>query len=502
MFFKTLSGRLLGLTIIFVMLAEVTIFVPSIARFRLEFLESRLERAQIAALSLLAAADYMVDDALESELLKTAGVLNVVLKRNAVRELVLSSPMPSEIERTYDLQHVDPLTSVRDAFVDLFGEPDAVIRVVGVPVEKAGELIEITMPRRPLQEAMIEYAFRILLLATFISLVTSILLYFALQRFVVAPIRRVIDNMKGYAAAPEDARLIINPSSSIMELREAEEALRSLQLELIAAFRQKARLAALGEAVAKIAHDLRNILTTAQLLADRLAESSDPAVRRIVPKLVGALQRAIALAEKTLSYGKAEEKAPELGAVALGDLVADVIESERLAAGAEAEGIEFQADIPADATLLADAEQLFRILFNLVHNAREAISAHGGEGRITISARETGDGWQIIVEDTGPGLPKRALENLFRPFAGGAKRGGTGLGLAIAHELVRGHGGRLELEETGPNGTRFVIFLPSKRADEPARASSDDNRPSPSGDQEPMTEAEPKIRHHERKSPS
>ncbi len=462
MFLKTLTGRLLALTIAFVMLAEVMIFVPSIARFRLEFLESRLERAQIAALSLLAASDYMVDDALENELLKTAGVLNVVLRRNAVRELVLSSPMPGEIERTYDLRKNDIITAIRGAFVDLFGDPDAVIRVVGVPVEEAGELIEITLPRRPLQEAMVEYGLRIMLLSAFISSVTAILLYFALHRFVVVPIRRVIDNMKDYASAPEDARRVITPASDILELREAEEALRSLQLELIAAFRQKARLAALGEAVAKIVHDLRNILTTAQLLADRLSRSSDPTVRRILPKLLAALQRAIDLAEKTLSYGKAEEQAPRLGEVLLGDVVADVIESERLAAGEAAEGIEFQADIPADAVLLADAEQLFRILFNLVHNAREAISAHGGTGRITIRAREGAEGWRITVEDTGPGLPKKALENLFRPFAGGARRGGTGLGLAIAHELVRGHGGRIALETTGPEGTRFVIILPRR----------------------------------------
>lgn len=92
---NTLSGRFLILTIIFVMLAEVLIFVPSIARFREDFLLSRLERAQIASLALL--ADDMIDPGLEEELLRNAGVFNVVLRRNEARQLMLSSPMPQPV---------------------------------------------------------------------------------------------------------------------------------------------------------------------------------------------------------------------------------------------------------------------------------------------------------------------------------------------------------------------------------------------------------------------
>jgi hypothetical protein len=92
-FFKTLSGRFLILTVIFVMLAEVLIFVPSIARFRADFMLTRLKQAQIAALTQLAAED-MVAPELEAELLANAEVYNVVLRRNEVRQLVLSSPIP------------------------------------------------------------------------------------------------------------------------------------------------------------------------------------------------------------------------------------------------------------------------------------------------------------------------------------------------------------------------------------------------------------------------
>ena len=83
--FNTLSGRFLILTIVFVMLAEVLIFVPSIARFRLDYLNTRIERAQIASLALL--ADDMLAPELEAELLQNAGVYNVVLLRNETRRV-------------------------------------------------------------------------------------------------------------------------------------------------------------------------------------------------------------------------------------------------------------------------------------------------------------------------------------------------------------------------------------------------------------------------------
>ena len=94
MFLKSLSGRFLLLTIIFVMLAEVLIFVPSVSRFRVDYLQTRLDRSQIASLALLASPNDMVTVELEAELLRNADVLNVALQRDSVRELMLSSPMP------------------------------------------------------------------------------------------------------------------------------------------------------------------------------------------------------------------------------------------------------------------------------------------------------------------------------------------------------------------------------------------------------------------------
>ncbi|MDX1781770.1 MAG: HAMP domain-containing sensor histidine kinase [Thalassovita sp.] len=453
---NTLSGRFLVLTIIFVMLAEVMIFVPSVARFREDYLLSRLERAQIASLALL--ADDMISPDLEEELLRNAEVFNVVLRRDEARQLILSAPMPQSIGATYDLRDAPAFILIRDAMARLFDPEIRVIRVIGDPVREAGLLIEITMETGGLREAMIDYGLRILLLSALISVVTAMLLFLAVRVFLVKPIKGVVQHMKAYAADPEDARRIIQPRSKLQELREAEEALATMQTQLTGALKQKQRLAQLGGAVAKVSHDLRNMLTSAQLFTDRIEMSEDPGVKRMAPKLVNSITRAVHLCESTLAFGKAEEPAPRLERIRLADLVSDVIDSERLSVGDH--DLSFAEDIPADFHLRADSEQLYRVIFNLVRNARQAIIRSGEPGEISVAAREDDGAWTILVSDTGPGLPAKAQEHLFTPFQGGVSKGGTGLGLAIAQELVRGHGGQLRLLETGNGGTVFEIRLP------------------------------------------
>lgn len=453
---KTLSGRFLFLTIIFVMLAEVLIFVPSIARFREDYLLSRLERAQIASLALL--ADEMIDEELEAELLRNAEVYNVVLRRDEVRQLMLSSPMPAPIDKTFDLRDRMATKLIMDAMTRLFNPEPEVIRVIGAPVREAGLLIEVTIWTKDLRAAMIDYGLNILLLSAVISIFTATLLFVVVRLILVKPIKGVVGYMQSYAAAPEDARRIIQPSAGVIELREAEEALQSLQTELTASLRQKERLAQLGGAVAKVSHDLRNILTSAQLFTDRIEMSEDPTVKRMAPKLVNSITRAVNLCESTLAYGKAEEPAPRLTHVSLSDLVEDVLASERLAVGDF--DLSLADNVPGDMMVRADSEQLYRVISNLVRNARQAILTAGRPAEIMVSAQEGVSAWSITVADTGPGLPPRAKEHLFQPFQGGARKGGTGLGLAISAELVRGHGGLLQLKKSDETGTTFEITLP------------------------------------------
>lgn len=467
MLFRSLSGRLLLLTILFVMVAEVAIFVPSVARFRESYLTERLERAQIASLALLATPDDMVSEALENELLNTAGVSSIVLRRDAARELILSRITPPAVDANFDLRDPGAMTLIHDALLCAIAPPGRTLRVIGYPTGGGGQMIEVTLDEDPLREAMLAYGLRVLWLSLAISALTAVMIVFSVQRFVVRPMTRVIDNMRAFRAAPEDAASVMRPSSGIREIAAAEQALAEMEIELRGALRQRARLAALGEAVAKISHDLRNVIATAQLFADRLAMSGDPSVRRVGPKLIRSLDRAESLCAATLDYGRAEEPAPELRSVSLRRLIEEV-RDEVFPDEEESAPARLRNDVPDGLCAMADPDHLHRILANLSRNARQALEAQGGGGIVLVRA-DIGDGAgrvAIEVVDDGPGLPAKAREHLFSAFKGGARRGGSGLGLAIAQELAHGLGGVLTLAATGPDGTCFRLDLPLAAAEE------------------------------------
>lgn len=459
--FRTLSGRFLGLTIVFVLVAEVLFFVPAMARFRVDYLQGRLELGQVAATALLAPQQQEVSRAFQEELFASAGVLNVVLRRDLVREMMVESPaVPDMVDETFYLDDASQVELMRDAMRVFFSSRDRIIRVVGGTTHGARGEIEVTLHEWPLREAMVDYGARILWISLLLSLATGTLLFLAVQRLIVRPIGRVVSSMTAYRDDPEDASRIITPTSGALELVEAETALHDLEVRLTAALKQKERLAGLGAAVAKVSHDLRNMLATAQLLADRIDASADPGVRRTAPKLVTSLARAISLCERTLAFGRAEELPPQPVVVALAPLVAEVLENERLSAPATG-CVRFAAEVPRGLKVRADQDQLFRVLSNLVRNAAQAIEASGVAGSVTVRAGEAGGRSEIRVVDTGPGLPQKARDNLFQPFRGGVRQGGSGLGLVIASEIIKGHGGTLALEETGSKGSVFRILLPA-----------------------------------------
>lgn len=454
--FNTLSGRFLVLTIVFVMLAEIFIFIPSISRFRVEFLSARIERAQIASLALL--ADDMLSPELEKELLENAAVFNVVLRRNATRELVLTSKIPQPVHETFDLRSASTWDLIRGALKRLADPEPRVIRVIGQPRLRGGSLIEVTLQTQDLRSAMINYGVRIFILSAVISAFTALLLFLAVRIFMVRPINRVIDHMKSYALSPEDARQIIKPHAKISELREAEVALQKMQNQLTGALKQKHRLAQLGEAVSKLSHDLRNILSTVQLLSDRMENSEDPLVKKLAPKLITSVSRAVTLTESTLRFGKVQEPPPQIRKIDLCQIVEDVVLNERM--WATNKNTIVSSSIPKDMNVRVDPDQLHRVLSNLVRNARQAIDLRGTGGTINVTASEDLEQWLIDVVDTGLGLPEEARAHLFEPFRGSVRKGGVGLGLSISQELVRGHGGKIYLVWSNQNGTKFQIKLP------------------------------------------
>lgn len=458
---RSLSGRLLVLTVLFVMLGEVLIFVPSVARYRLDYLEERLVRADLASLNVMAQEEGGVSAELARQLLAGAEVLNIVVRMEGRRQLVLAAPDIPEVVATHDLREVGTLELIADAHLALFAPAEGVIRVIGVPRGAADRALEITIEVAPMTAALRDYGWRILKLSLVISLITGGLVFLAIRRFVVRPMEGLIENIMAFSDDPENAATEMRPRSRVGEVARAERALQGMQKQVRKALKHKARLAALGEAVAKVSHDLRNILASTQLLADRLERSADPLVARIAPKLLHSLDRAIRLCQSSLDFGKADEAPPVIRQVVLAELVEEV--TEGLGLGADTLPVRATTDVPAGMTVPADPEQLYRVLANLVRNAAEAIAASGRPGQIRVSARGNGEAAWIRVLDDGPGMPASAMEHLFQPFRGGSRRGGSGLGLAIAHELVHAHGGTLALTSSTTAGTEFVITLPLRR---------------------------------------
>jgi signal transduction histidine kinase len=273
--------------------------------------------------------------------------------------------------------------------------------------------------------------------------------------------------MERFRAAPDDPEAHVALSGRRDEIGRAEAELDRMQADLRVALNSRARLAALGEAVAKINHDLKNMLTSAQIASERLAALKDPKVSQALPRLERALDRAVKLASGVLAYGKTQEAAPESRPVLLAAAVEAAAEEARLAD----RHIRLSHQIGPAEQVSADSDQLHRILVNLLRNAREAIEHHGSAntGRIEVSLSRVNGASLIRVSDNGPGLPDRARERLFLPFAGSGRPDGAGLGLAIARELAQGHGGDLTLAETSAKGAVFELRLPGAPPPAPAR---------------------------------
>lgn len=456
-FRTSLSGKVLALTIVFVMLGEVLIFLPSIANFRIQWFKSRISQAEIAALAAEAAPDRIVNDDLRTEILKGAGVSAVSLKKGEKRQLMLRDDSLHMVEETFDLRPGMYYNTVLDALAALVRSEDRTIGVIDVPPNMSGDLIEIALHEEPLSEAMRSYALRILLLSIVLSLIVAAFIFAALSRVLVRPMQRLSSNIMHFAGNPEDASRIIVPSSRSDELGQAERELHAMQTELHAMLQQKNRLAALGLAVSKVSHDLRNMLTSAQLISDRLGEVKDPQVQRFAPKLIGSLDRAIGFLNRTLKYGQAREQAPLREALSVRDLAGEVLDTFALGAAA---GLRFRNEVPAALVADADREQVSRILTNLVRNAVQALEQVGGRGEILVTGARQGSVTVIEVSDTGPGIPEVVRDRVFAAFQSAAKSGGTGLGLAISAELAEAHGGSLKVARTGPSGTTFTLTLP------------------------------------------
>jgi signal transduction histidine kinase len=448
---RGLSARLLALTVAFVMAVEVLIFVPALSRFRLTYLDDHIDAARLAIFSLEATPDNMVSQGLSNRLLADVGVHGIVVHKSNMT-LMLGEENPPPIDATYDLRGEGLVMPMGDALATMARSGNRVLRVLAVSPREPADVVEIFLDERPLRLAMWGFAGRIFGLSILTSAMIGVLLYVSLRRLLVTPLRRLIASMIAFRDDPEDAARVIVPEKRADELGLAQRELAAMQETVRQALRHKERLAALGTAVAKINHDLRNILASAQLASDGLSGIAAPEVRRLTPRLVAAIDRAVALCARTLSFTGEGAPPPLRRRFALMPLVEELAPLiDRPGEG----GAVLANEVPPALTVDADRDQLFGVLQNLALNAVEA-----GAHTIAVRARVEGGDIAIELADDGPGLAPKARENLFRPFAGSARPGGTGLGLAIAREVMRAHGGDIALADSTGAGTTFVLRLP------------------------------------------
>ncbi len=468
MLIRSLSARLLVLTVFFVMLGEVLIFVPSVARYRMTYFEDHMAAAHLATLALIASPTGKIDQALTDELLAEVGAHAVILHRANGMVRMLDSAEPPQADVTFMLGGGNVPIWIQRSFETLFSSGNRVMRVMGVSPFEPDAKVEILLDEAPLRAEMWKFGGRIFQLSIILSLIAAALVYLSLQWLLVRPMRRITASMTQFSNDPEDASRVIVPRGGRDEIGVAEKELAAMQETVRQALAQRARLAALGTAVTKINHDLRNILATARLVTDGLSASAAPEVRKVAPRLIDAIDRAVALCTRTLDFSR--EGAPPFSPsrFKLRPLIDEIGPSLAM----HEDDLAIELDVPPDLAVKADRDQIYRVLVNLARNSVEA-----GAHRLRISAAAVDGAIAIDVADNGPGLPPRARDNLFRPFAASARPGGTGLGLAIARELARLHGGDLVLVASTGAGTTFRITVPAAkapaaRAASPAKASA------------------------------
>jgi signal transduction histidine kinase len=449
-----LSGRLWLLTTLAVLLSEIVVFLPNIARERHLWLVGRVEDAALAA---SAANDSQIGTETQDALLRLSGIEGIQLIDPGGKAGVTVSPTPASTE-AIDLQQEGLLTGLRRALIALVSTGDQSIRVTGDNPFRPRMRVELVYHQRALNAALRDSAVDFAGLSLLIAAVTGGIVYVAVLILLVRPVRRITGSIAAFRANPERTVPLIPDEVSPLaddEITLAGQELAAMQHELRAALWRNARLVALGTMVAKVAHDLRGILTPALLTAERLQLSADPKVSKAGDMLVQTVDRASELVRRALDYTREGPPPLELRPVGLAKLVDEAADTARPLGGA------FRLTNRVAPALLgrADRNELFRVLVNLLRNAAEA-----GSGNVQVVAERVGNSLQIEIIDDGPGLPEEARVNLFRPFAGSIRYGGSGLGMAIARDLMLAHGGDIALVQTSSSGTTFRLTLPAAEA--------------------------------------
>lgn len=308
-------------------------------------------------------------------------------------------------------------------------------------INNLGEL-KIILPPDAMTAPLRRYLLQGLALVIGLAILIGIPFAIVIEWLVIFPLRRMVSDMTAFARDPygnSSSQTVLTHQNIISEARDAFDTMTTAtRNELV----QRDKLASLGEAVAKINHDMRNVLSSAMLLSDTLEQSKDPRVASAGPVVSQAIQRAVDLCSNMLVYLQ-QPKPVQTSPVEMAKLISEI-----------QTGIGTTIHYSGPAMLVVDGGEFFRLLHNLVSNAASA-----GATQIEITVWRAGQLTIIDITDNGPGMTAAARKTLFKPFAG-STRGSSGLGLSIARDIALAHGGDLRLSRSNADGSEFRLRLP------------------------------------------
>lgn len=322
-----------------------------------------------------------------------------------------------------------------------------------------GRILVVTAPRPRVPVLNLfadEFLFPILeggLIALFLSLILA----YAISRWVADPLQKVVHAAQTY---PSDDMKSIQPSGP-HEVQDLTRAFNSM-IARVESSQQSQR-----DFVANVSHELKTPLTSIQGFSQAILDDTadTPEARKQAAQIIyneaGRMHR---MALDLLDLAKLEAGTADLKMVAVDihALLQNIV--EKLTPQAQKAAISLRLDVPSTLpTLIGDGDRLAQVFTNVVDNALKFTPANG---QVTLVAATAGEEMEISITDTGPGVPKEALPRLFDrfyqvdPSRAGGEGHGAGLGLAIVKEIVEAHGGRISVRSEVGHGTTFVIHLP------------------------------------------
>jgi signal transduction histidine kinase len=451
---------MLWLTIGIVLTTEALAFAPGVARERQRWIADKFAQADLAILLVSGSPGGEVDAQTREALLRRAGV-NEIHLIDSGKQLVGVGPQtpPGDLAKI-DLRRESWFAGVARALATLTSDGTGVMSIADQSPFTVGTALELVVPETGLKETLWRFTVYYAVLSLLIASINGAMVYFALVFFLVAPMRRITHSIRAFRSDPERVRPL-DPRGVTMlpddEMAFASREIAAMQSALSMVLGRNARLVSVGTSVAKIGHDLRNVLAPALLMSERLETHPDPTVRRAGEVIMGSVERASELVGQTLKFVR-ESPAP-LAAVRFP--LAPLVEEAFSTVGVST-GCRMRHEVGQDLHVNADPNQILRVLVNLIRNAAEA-GSHNLIVRLAgeAYARPAASQVAIDVVDDGDGLPVSVRETLFRPFTRSTKPGGSGLGLAIAHDLIHANNGEMTLEYSGPGGTLFRLTLPT-----------------------------------------